>query len=43
MNEVIEAIEAVDAVDAVDAIEAAEVLRPEKLLMGTSKSSRFLN
>jgi hypothetical protein len=30
-------------VEAVEAIEAAKVLRPEKLLLITAESSRFLN
>ena len=36
-------MEVIEAVDAIELIEAAEVLRPEKSLLGTSKSSRFLN
>ena len=38
-----EVIEAIEVVEAVEVIEAIEVLRPEKSLMGTSESSRFLN
>ena len=34
---------AIKAVEATEAIEAAEVLRPEKSLLRTSKSSRHLN
>jgi hypothetical protein len=39
----VEVIEATEVVEAVEVIEAAEILRPEKSLLRTSESSRFLN
>ena len=38
-----EAVEAVVVAEAREVNKAAEVLRPEKLLLRTSESSRFLN
>jgi hypothetical protein len=39
----VEVIEATEVVEAVEVIEAAEILRPEKSLLRTSESPRFLN
>ena len=36
-------IEAMEVVEAVEVIEITDVLRPGKLLLSTSESSRFLN
>jgi hypothetical protein len=38
-----EVVEAIEVAEADEVNEAAEVLRPEKSLLRTSKSSRFLN
>jgi hypothetical protein len=38
-----EAVEAIEVAEADEVSEAAEVLRPEKSLLRTSESSRFLN
>ena len=43
MKKTFEVIEASEVVEAVEVIEATEVLRPGKLQLGTSESSRFLN
>ena len=39
----IKVVEASEVAEADEVIEAAEVLRPEKSLLRTSESSRFLN
>ena len=36
-------MEVIETVEAAEAAEAAEVIRPEKSLLRTSESSRFLN
>ena len=43
VNRAFEAVEAVEVAEVVEVNEAAEVLRPEKALLRTSESSRFLN
>ena len=42
-NRAFEAVEAIEAAEADEVNEVAEVLRPEKSLLRTSESSRFLN
>ena len=43
MNRAFEAVEAIEVAEASEVNEAAKVLRPEKSLLRTSESSRFLD